>query len=100
MSTLALMGMLNAFNTPGMLSLVFKSSLSFSTVMPGRHWDSGFKLMTVSNISKGAGSVAVAARPALPKTWDTSGTAAMMESWSLSSLLASEMAMAGMVAGM
>ena len=29
---------------------------------------SGFRLMTVSNISVGAGSVAVGARPALPKT--------------------------------
>ncbi len=41
--------------------------------MPWRHSLSGFRLMTVSNISVGAGSVAVAARPALPQTLSTSG---------------------------
>ena len=51
-----------------MVRASFISSFSFSTVMPGRHCDSGFRLITVSNISRGAGSVAVSALPALPKT--------------------------------
>ena len=46
--------------------------------MPGRHASCGFRLMTVSNISVGAGSVAVAARPALPQTESTSGNDLMI----------------------
>jgi hypothetical protein len=49
-----------------------------SVVIPGRHCDSGFRLITVSNISSGAGSVALAARPALPMTDSTSGKLLMM----------------------
>ena len=42
--------------------------------MPARHWSLGLNWMVVSNISSGAGSVAVSARPALPYTLATSGT--------------------------
>ena len=49
--------------------------------MPGRHSSSGFRLITVSTISVGAGSVAVAARPALPHTDATSGNDLMILSW-------------------
>ena len=73
MSIRAFMGMVKELETPGMVRASFISSFSFSTVMPGRHWDSGFRLITVSNISRGAGSVAVSALPALPKTLSTSG---------------------------
>ncbi len=48
--------------------------------MPGRHSDSGLRLITVSNISSGAGSVAVWARPALPYTEATSGKLLMIRS--------------------
>ena len=51
----------------------FISSFSFSTVMPFLHLDSGLRFTIVSNISRGAGSVGVSARPAFPKTWLTSG---------------------------
>jgi hypothetical protein len=80
MSIRALMGMVNELATPGMVSASFNSSLRDSTVTPGRHSDSGFKLITVSNISRGAGSVAVSARPAFPKTWETSGIPRMRPS--------------------
>jgi hypothetical protein len=42
-------------------------------------------LITVSNISRGAGSVAVAARPALPNTDSTSGKLVSILSWVCSS---------------
>ena len=48
--------------------------MSFAPVIPGRHWSRGLNWITVSNISSGAGSVAVSARPALPNTRTTSGT--------------------------
>ena len=62
----ALIGMVQAFDTPGNCSAASISAISLSMVMPGRHCAFGFRLMTVSNISVGAGSVAVSARPALP----------------------------------
>ena len=40
------------------------------------------RLITVSTISRGAGSVAVSARPALAKTLSTSGNVMRMRSWS------------------
>ncbi len=54
-------------------------------VMPAGHWLSGLRLITVSNISIGAGSVAVAARPALPNTDSTSGKRLRIRSWVCSS---------------
>ena len=66
MSMRALMGMVQALETPGNCSALSISAINLSMVMPDRHSDSGLRLMTVSNISVGAGSVAVLARPALP----------------------------------
>jgi hypothetical protein len=60
------MGMVQALLTPGNCSALSSSFTSASVVSPGRHSVFGFRLMMVSNISIGAGSVAVAARPALP----------------------------------
>ena len=94
------MGIVKELDTPGMDRASFISFLSFSTVIPGRHSDSGFRLMTVSNISRGAGSVAVSARPALPKTWATSGICFRILSWSWRSFDASEIEAAGTVTGM
>jgi hypothetical protein len=62
----ALIGMVQALDTPGNCSALSISAIRPSTVTPGRHSSFGFRLTTVSNISDGAGSVAVAARPALP----------------------------------
>jgi hypothetical protein len=73
---------------------------SFSIVMPGRHFASGFRLITVSVISTGAGSVAVLARPALPKTDSTSGKALMMRSCVYKSSAASVTDKPGGVTGM
>jgi len=62
----ALIGIVQAFDTPGNWSALSISEINESTVMPVRHSAWGFKLITVSYISVGAGSVAVDARPALP----------------------------------
>ncbi len=67
--------------------------------MPGRHSLSGLRLMTVSTISVGAGSVAVAARPALPKTDSTSGNDLMILSCVCSSSAALVTEMPGSVTG-
>src|SRR3546814_1113739 len=50
----------------GTLTTRSNSSISFSGVIPGRHSSRGLKRIVVSNISSGAGSVALSARPALP----------------------------------
>ena len=58
-----------------MVIALFISSIRPSLVMPGRHSERGFSITVVSIISTGAGSVAVSARPSLPKTRSTSGNA-------------------------
>ena len=68
--------------------------------MPGRHALSGLRLMTVSNISVGAGSVAVLARPALPQTEATSGKDLMILSCVCSSSAALVIESPGSVVGM
>src|SRR5207247_10176234 len=78
MSILALIGMVQALETPGNCSALSISAVSLSIVIPGRHSVSGLRLMTVSNISVGAGSVAVAARTAFPQTEATSGNDLMI----------------------
>ena len=80
MSIRARIGIVQELATPGIFTALSSSSTSFSGVIPGRHSDSGFRFTTVSNISSGAGSVAVFARPALPKTDSTSGNDLMMRS--------------------
>ena len=100
MSMRALIGMVQALDTPGNCSDLSISAVSLSTVMPGRHSLSGFRLMTVSTISVGAGSVAVAARPALPQTDSTSGKDLMILSWVCSSSAALVTEIPGSVTGM
>jgi hypothetical protein len=96
MSIRALIGMVQALLTPGKdmarsISAISSSGLRWSGQprrriplsqpgaheeyqrSTGRHWDSGLSSTVVSIIEKGAGSVAVSARPALPKTRSTSG---------------------------
>ena len=51
--------MVQALETPGNCSALSISAIRLSTVTPGRHSSFGLRLMMVSNISDGAGSVAV-----------------------------------------
>ena len=60
----------------------------------------GLRLMIVSNISSGAGSVAVSARPALPNTDSTSGNVLMIRSCVCSSSAALVIDRPGSVDGM
>lgn len=66
MSMRALIGIVQAFDTPGNCSARSISAINPSMVIPARHCSFGLRLTTVSNISVGAGSVDVDARPALP----------------------------------
>src|SRR5258708_14838368 len=100
MSVRALIGIVHALLTPGSCSALSMSVISLSVVMPGGHSVSGLRLMIVSNISVGAGSVAVAARPALPKTESTSGNVLMILSWVWSSSAALVIDMLGRLTGM
>src|ERR1035438_5455017 len=91
MSTRALIGIVHAFEVPGILSAWFISSTNWSVEMWSgvnlrnipfahvgaqeeyqvstfRHSTSGLRTITVSIIENGAGSVDVSARPALPST--------------------------------
>ena len=100
MSMRARIGIVQLFDTPGNCSALSSSAISLSVVMPGRHSDSGFRLITVSNISSGAGSVALPARPALPMTDSTSGKLLMMRSCSCTSSAAFVTDMPGSEVGM
>ncbi|MNQ99097.1 hypothetical protein D3C85_1148190 [compost metagenome] len=77
MSMRVLMGGTQALVRPGKRIRESSSSLSFSGVMPGRHWSRGLSWMLVSIITRSAGSVAESARPALPNTFCTSGRVRM-----------------------
>ena len=100
MSVRALIGIVQELATPGNFSAASISAMSLSVVMPSRHSSSGLRLMTVSNISSGAGSVAVRARPALPNTDSTSGKPLMIRSCCCSSSDALVTDMPGSDAGM
>ncbi|MCY1444681.1 hypothetical protein D9M71_611650 [compost metagenome] len=67
-------GGIHRLASPGTCTARSSSSTSLSMVMPSRHCSLGLNWMVVSNITSGAGSVAVSARPALPNTRATSGT--------------------------
>ena len=94
------MGMVQALDTPGTAAPCPVPAISLSVVMPAATRTSGLRLMTVSNISVGAGSVAVLARPALPKTDSTSGKLLMILFWVCISSAALVMDMPGSDAGM
>src|SRR5260370_31405156 len=74
MSVRALSGIVQALEGRGNCKALSNSAIRPSTLSPRRHSALGLRLITVSNISVGAGSVAVSARPALPDTEATSGT--------------------------
>ena len=100
MSMRPLIGMVQELVTPGKSSAASISSTSFSCVSPSRHSPSGFSTIVVSNMASGAGSVAVVARPALPKTLATSGNEARMLSCLISVSRAVAMLTPGSVVGM
>src|SRR5450759_1446968 len=123
MSMRALIGMVQAFETPGSLSASFISSTNWSVEMwsgvtrrkiPVAQWGAhdeyhvsilrhsvwGFNTMIVSIMENGAGSVDVSARPAFPMTDTTSGNCLMMRSWTCISFCASVTEMPGRVEGM
>ena len=80
MSIRFLIGGTQMLDSPGTRTARSSSSTSLSIVMPGRHSSRGLNWIVVSIISNGAGSVAVSARPILPKTRLTSGTALIIRS--------------------
>jgi hypothetical protein len=123
MSMRALIGIVQALDSPGRRSASFISETRpsvemWSAVMVRkagfshsgahdeyqvgtlRHADFGFKVTTVSSIESGAGSVGVSARPAFPRTWSTSGKLLMIRSVTWRSLCASVIEMPGIVVGM
>ena len=123
MSIRPLIGIVQAFVVPGIFSARSISSMSSSYVIRsrqtcrrtadshsgahgenqrsfGRHSSSGFRMTVVSIIERGAGSVEVSARPALPKTRSTSGNVARTRSCVWRSFAASVTEMPGSVVGM
>ena len=75
-------GMVQVFDRPGNWSFASISWMSFSYVIPGRHWLRGLSMIVVSYMSKGALSVALSERPTVPKTVSTSGNERMILSCS------------------
>ena len=80
MSIRFLIGGTQTFESPGTCTERSSSSTSLSVVIPARHSLRGLNWIVVSIISIGAGSVAVSARPTLPNTRATSGTALIIRS--------------------
>ena len=100
MSVRVLMGIVQVLARPGMRTTRSSSERSPSMVIPSRHSPRGLSWIIVSIIVKGAGSVAVSARPTLPKTLATSGTVRISRSVCCSSSRALSMEMPGWVLGM
>ncbi len=100
MSMRVLIGMTQALVRPVYLTTRSSSARSPSGVIPSRHSSRGLSWITVSIIVSGAGSVAVSARPILPKTRCTSGTLRIMRSVCCRISRALVMEMPGSVVGM
>ena len=100
MSILPRTGMVQALATPG--NFIAASNLAISSCCDIRrgHCSRGFNTTMVSSMESGATSVDVSARPALPRTWATSGKLFSRESVSCSSRFASVMEIAETVDGM
>ena len=121
----ALIGIVQAFETPGSCSAWFICSTSCGVlsrsgvirrraarahagsqvhpeyhVVTGRHWSCGLRTITVSIMESGAGSVEVSARPDLPNTVSTSGKLLMMRFWTCINCCASVTERPGNVDGM
>src|SRR5260221_6670790 len=94
-----IIGCVQPFTTPGICSLAFSSLMMSSFLIPLRHSSFGFNRIMVSTMLIGELSVAVFARPALPKTFFTSGMLLMILSWTCKSCFASELDISGIVTG-
>src|SRR5215510_4945354 len=70
MSMRALIGMVQALETPGNCSALSISAINLSTVMCARHSLSGLRLMMVSNISVGGGRGAARLAPDRGHLWE------------------------------
>ncbi len=93
-------GCTHALVNPGNLTKSSSSLVSFFSVIPSRHSLLGFSKIVVSSIVSGAGSVAVSARPTLPKTRSTSGTVLISLSVCINSSRALPIETPGNVVGM
>ena len=100
MSMRPLIGIVHELLMPGNWIARSISSISRSVVIPSRHSSRGASVIVVSNMERGAGSVAVSARPALPNTRSTSGKVARMLSCRRMVSPALAMLMPGRVPGM
>ena len=100
MSILPRTGMVQVLATPG--NFIAASNLPINScceILRG-HCSRGFNTTTVSSIESGATSVGVSARPALPRTWATSGWLFKRASLSCSSRFASVIDIPETVEGM
>src|SRR5438105_9069886 len=95
-----MIGCVQMFETPGIVVAWSSSPISFSRVMPGRHWDSGLRLTIVSVMFTGAGSVEVSARAIFATTDATSGAVWMAAFCFLVISIAWDREIAGSVTGM
>ena len=75
MSMRALIGIVQAFDTPGNCNALSISAIRETTVTPGRHSALGFRRLTVPSTSVGAGAGAVEARRAGQDTRTAQGNA-------------------------
>ena len=96
----ASIGIVQALVSPGTWIASCNSERNRSGVIPGRHSCRGFRRTVVSIMDSGAGSVAVSARPTLPKTCSTSGNALIIRSVCWSSSRAAVIEIPGIVVGM
>ena len=100
MSSRVLMGMVQALVRPGNWTMASSSLITSSMVLPSGQASVSVRMIVVSNMDSGAGSVAVPARPDLPSTWATCGWLAMIRSVCWSSSRAFVIEMPGGVVGM
>ena len=80
MSSRFSIGMVHVLERPGNWSFASISWMSFSYVIPARHWLRGLSMIVVSYMSSGALSVALSDLPTEPKTVSTSGKVRMIRS--------------------
>jgi hypothetical protein len=100
MSILPRTGIVHELATPGNFIAASNLAISSGCDMLRGHPSRGFNTTMVSSIESGATSVDVSARPALPRTWATSGRLFRRASVSCTSRLASVIEMAETVEGM
>src|SRR5487761_1914660 len=96
---LLIIGCVQPLVTPGICNFLLSSFTISSFFIPGLHSDFGFNKIIVSIILMGELSVAVLALPALPKTFLTSGTEAIILSCTCNILFTSELETSGIVTG-